>query len=178
MPIDTGRRIHLMQTLEPPNTHFLSAAMGWLELGNVREAKAELEQIAPTLQSNPEVLEVRWLIHAEEKNWSDAFNAARSLVEVAPKRPSGWLHRAYAVRRATGGGLQAAWDALRPAFEKFPDEATVPFNLACYACQMGRMDEAREWLQCAIKAGGKEKIKHMALNDADFEPLWEEIKRI
>ena len=125
---------------------------------------------------NPDVLEVRWLIHSEEKEWVDALAVARKLVDTDPKRASGWLHRAYALRRVNAGGLQAAWDALRPAFEKFPDETTIPYNLACYACQMQRLDEARDWLRCAVKAGGKEKVKQMALKDDDLAPLWSEIK--
>lgn len=167
-----------MQTLGPPDTHFLSAAIGWLELGNVREAKTELERIAPAMQSAPDVLEVRWAILAEEKNWDEALLVARSLVELAPERCSGWLHRAYAARRAAGGSVQTAWDALRPAYEKFREEPIVPYNLACYACQMSRLEEAREWLERAVRAGGKAKIKTMALNDDDLEPLWEEIRKM
>jgi len=167
-----------MQPLGPPDAHFLSAAAGWFELGNIAEAKAELAKIAPAFRNHADVLEVRWLIHAQEKNWEAGLAAARALVEVAPERSSGWLHRAYAMRRVKAGGLQAAWDALRPTFEKFPAEPIIPYNLSCYACQMGRLEEAREWLQRAVKNGGKENIKVMALNDEDLEPLWEEIKKL
>jgi len=162
--------------LGPPDTHFLTAAVGWLELGNVAEAGTELERVAPALRDHPEVLEVRWLIHAQEKNWEAGVAVAQKLVEVAPQRFSGWLHRAYALRRAKGGGLGAASDALLPAVEKFPGEPTVPYNLACYACQKGLLAEAREWLQRAVKIAGRENIRSMALNDEDLQQLWEEIK--
>jgi tetratricopeptide (TPR) repeat protein len=167
-----------MQTLGPPDTHLLSATVGWLELGNVEEAKAELEKVSPDLRGHADVLEVRWLVHAAEKNWDDGLTIARALVATAPDRSSGWLHQAYALRRASDGGLQAAWDALVPAFKMFPREATIPYNLSCYACQMGQLDEARLWLERAINVGSKEKIKFMALNDADLQPLWEEIKEL
>jgi len=167
-----------MQPLSPPDTHFLSAAAGWYELGNITEAKAELERISPALREHPDVLELRWLVHAQEKNWEQGLAVAEKLVEIAPERSSGWLHRAYALRRVQRGGLQTAWDALLPAFEKFPKEPTIPYNLSCYACRMGRLDEARGWLQRAVKIAGKEKIKFMALNDDDLEPLWEEIKQL
>ena len=49
-----------MQKLEPPDTHCFSAAIGWLELGNLAEAKAELAQISPAQQEHPDVLEARW----------------------------------------------------------------------------------------------------------------------
>jgi len=167
-----------METLGPPDSHFLSAALGWYELSNLPEAKAELDRIAPSMRGHPDVLEIRWLVHAQEKNWDEALCVARTLAEVAPERSSGWLHRAYALRRAKEGGLQAAWSALLPAIDKFPAEPTIPYNLACYACQMGQVDEARQWLKRAMKIGGNKKVKIRALNDEDLEPLWEEIKRL
>ena len=167
-----------MQSLGPPDTHFLSAAVGWCELGSAAEAKAELAQIAPVLCHHPDVLEVRWLIHAQEMTWEDGLAVAEKLVEVAPQRSSGWLHLAYALRRVQRGGLQAAWEVLLPAFEKFPEEPIIPYNLACYACQLGRLDQARQWLQHAVKVAGKEKINFMALNDDDLAPLWEELKNL
>src|ERR1044071_1691853 len=104
-----------MQSLGPPDTHFLSAAVGWCELGSVAEAKAELERIAPGLRQHPDVLEARWLVHAQEKNWEEGLVAAEKLVEVARQRSAGWVHMAYALRRVQRGGLQAAWDVLPPA---------------------------------------------------------------
>jgi Flp pilus assembly protein TadD len=166
-----------MRPLEPPDTHTLSAAVGWLELGNPAEAKAELARISAAAQGHPDVLEVGWLIRAEEQDWNAALAVARRIVEVDPDRPSGWLHRAYALRRADGGGLPAAWEALRPAHDKFPREPVIAFNLACYACQMGQLAEARAWLQRAVKAGGKNRILAMALRDADLAPLQAEIRR-
>lgn len=167
-----------MQTLEPPDTHFLSAAIGWIELGNQREAKAELERLSESGRRNPDVLEVWWALQVGEGDWVAGLATARALVESDAERSSGWLNRAYALRRVSGGGLQAAWDALRPAFEKFPQEPVIAFNLSCYACQMQRRDEALGWLQTAMKAGGHERIKSMALGDPDLEPLWEEIRRL
>jgi hypothetical protein len=42
--------------------------------------------------------------------------ARACLASVAmPDDAFGWLHQAYALRRITGGGIQAAWDALLPA---------------------------------------------------------------
>ena len=167
-----------MQQLGPPDTHFLSAATGWLELGCRAEAKAELESISAAHQRHPDVLEVRWAICAEEKQWEAALDLARKLVRQAPDRASGWLHLAYALRRATDGGLEKAWEALKPAAKKFPKEPVIPFNLSCYACQMRQLDEARLWLKRALKIGGKEKMKQMALGDPDLQPLWDEIRQL
>ena len=164
-----------MQKLEPPDTHHFSAAVGWLELGNPAEASAELSQISQVQREHPDVLEIRWLVAAEQKQWEEGLRVAEALVQRAPKRSSGWLHRAYALRRVPDGGVAKAWDALLPAFEKFPKEPIIPYNLSCYACRMEQLDTARLWLKRAALIGGKEKIKRMALEDPDLESLRKDI---
>lgn len=163
---------------EPPDRHYLLAAMGWLELGNPVEARAELARINPSLADNLAVLEVQWSILANEKNWPEALRAANRLIEAHSNEAAGWLHQAYALRRVPSGGLQAAWDALFPAANRFPQEPTIPYNLACYACQLGMQEEARNWLARALKIGEPGKIREMALADRDLEPLWDEIRRM
>jgi predicted Zn-dependent protease len=167
-----------MHKLEPPDTHYLLAAIGWSELGNLAEARAELAQVSAPQHEHPDVLEVRWAIAAEQKCWAEGLQIAQTLLRRAPKRSSGWLHQAYALRRAPGGSVQKAWEALLPAFDRFPKEPTVSFNLSCYACKLGQLDAARDWLQRAMAIGGKEKVKQMALRDSDLEPLWDEIRQL
>ena len=149
-----------------------------MELGNLTEAQSELAQISQAQREHPDVLEVRWLISAEQKHWEEGLQIAQALLRRAPKRPSGWLHQAYALRRVPHGGVQQAWEALLPACDKFPKEPIIPFNLSCYACQLQQLDTARDWLKRAVAVGGKEKIKQMALQDSDLKPLWDEIRQL
>jgi predicted Zn-dependent protease len=167
-----------VRPLEPPDTHYLAAAVGWLELGNPTEARAELDQVRPEVRGHPDILEARWLLCAEEKSWPEALEVARALLKDAPDRSSGWLHQAYALRRVPGGGVQQAWEALLPAFDKFPSEPTISYNLSCYACQLSHMEAARTWLKRALVLGNRDRIKAMALADSDLEPLWPEIRRL
>jgi len=165
-----------VQGLEIADIHRLNAALGWLGLDSPADARAELDAIAPAQQSHPAVLEARWLLCAHEKNWREGLAVAERELKFAPDDSSGWLHRAYALRRADGGGLTPAWDALLPAAEKFPTEPVIAYNLACYACQLNHMDDARTWLQRAVNIGGKDAIRKMALADDDLKPLWVEIE--
>ena len=50
-----------MKPLQPPDSMHLTAAQGWLELGNHEEAFEELEQIDAPLRGHLDVLEVRKL---------------------------------------------------------------------------------------------------------------------
>jgi tetratricopeptide (TPR) repeat protein len=164
--------------LDPPDSHHLDAAIGWLGLGCVPDARDELENISLLNQSHPEALEARWVVCAHDEKWSEALEIARLELQCAPADPSGWLHQAYAMRRVANGSLSAAWDALLPAAEKFPDEPIIAYNLACYACQMQQLDAARVWLKRAIKIGGKDAIQKTALADDDLKPLWPEIEEL
>jgi Flp pilus assembly protein TadD len=161
--------------LEAPHLFHVRAASGWLDLGNLVEARSELAKVPESLWTHPAVLEVRWLILAGEKEWLRAKEVAEDEVTLVQDSPSGWLHRAYAVRRLSNGGLDAAWEVLLPAAERFPKDPIVPFNLACYACQLGRLDEARDWLRRAMRAGGIEAIRQLALADPDLAPLHREL---
>jgi len=165
-----------MNNVEPPDSHYLAAALGWLELGNVQEAESEMASLSIHLQHHPDVLEVRWLIAANREQWQEGLKIARALLHDAPDRCSGWLHQAYALRRVPDGGIKKAWEALLPAFDKFPQESIISYNLSCYACQMQQLEAARVWLKRALVIGGKERIKRMALNDPDLAPLWQEIR--
>jgi tetratricopeptide (TPR) repeat protein len=167
-----------VQSLEPPNLFYFSAAMGWLELGNPIEAKSELARIEPALRNHPDVLELSWAIHAHTQDWHIALETARALLQCDPHRCTGWLHQAYALRRVPEGGLEAAWEALYPALDGFPSDPTVPYNLACYACQLGQLAEARKLIEEAINRGDKRTIKQMALNDPDLAPLRELIPKL
>lgn len=167
-----------MTDLDFTSAHQLNAVLGWLELGNVDEARAELNRIGPAVQSRPDLLEVRWILDARREDWPEALRTAERLLEMAPENASGWLHRAYAARRVPEGGVEKAAKLLKPAFDKFPEEPTIAYNLACYACQLGQLDEAREWLREAVKRGNSKKIRLMGLNDSDLEPLWPEIRKL
>ncbi len=167
-----------MDPLAPPDSFHLAAAQGWLELGNTAEAAFELDKIPAGLQRHFSVLDVRWMLLAEQREWAQALEIAGDMVQVCPDRPAGWLHQAYAARRAPGRGLDAAARILQSVADRFPNHELIPFNLACYACQAQRLDEARAWLGRAFRVGGKEAMRTLALGDEDLKPLWPEIAKM
>ena len=156
--------------------HHLRAAVGWLELGNATEALVELDQLPAAAQAHADVLEIRWLVLAEQRDWHAANEVGLALINAAPERASSWLHHAYALRRAGDGGLMAAFTALVSVADKFPAEPTLTYNLACYCCQMQRDPaEAMAWLRRALAVGEPKAILAMALRDPDLAPLRETI---
>jgi predicted Zn-dependent protease len=162
-----------MKALEPPDSLYLEAAKGWHLLGCLNEALDELQRIPPELQVHPDVLEVRFSIFAKAQKWVLCMEIAAAMLDLAPERPTTWINSAFTLHELDQ--TQEAWDALYPVQERFPDVPTIPYNLACYACQLGRLDDSRQLLQRAVKVGGGD-YKRMALEDYDLQPLWDEIK--
>ena len=167
-----------MEEIGPPDAHHFKAATGWLELHCPGDALEELNLISAANQQHPAILELRWMILAGQEQWEAALDVATTLLSSAPNHSAGWLHRAYSLRRTPNGGLEKAWEALLPAADKFRKEPIIFYNLSCYACQMRKLDEARQWFRMALKLVGKAEIQGMALADEDLEPLWEEIRQL
>lgn len=161
-----------MQPLQPPDIFHLRAAQGWLELGSHLDANAELENIAPELRAHPAVLELRWQIYAKEKKWDACRDIAEAITRLSPDEPIGWLHLAYAARRATGGDEQAAFDALFPVAEQFPEVWEIPYNLACYSSMLGNLEAAQSWFKKAM-AIEKKAVQSLAIDEPDLKPLWD-----
>jgi Flp pilus assembly protein TadD len=167
----------MSDSLEMSDVHRLRAVSGWIDLGNLVEAELELGQIPARRRHHPDVLETEWLLTAARRDWNRSLTIAELLVSVAPDRPGGWIHRAFALRRAEGGGLTRAREVLLEAHARFPEEAVIPYNLACYAAQLGEIEDARRWLDTARQRGGTPLIRDMALADSDLLPLREEIRK-
>jgi tetratricopeptide (TPR) repeat protein len=165
-----------LESLSPPDSHYVNAAWGWLELDNIKEAFLELDRVTAPAQAHPDALMLRWELLARKKDWADALEAAHALVQIAPDRADSWIKQSYALHELKR--TQEAWDALISVSEHFPGISTIPYNLACYACQLEQMQASLDWLRRAMKVGGKESIRKMALEDSDLKPLWLQIKKL
>jgi len=166
--------VSLKKTLPPPNNHFLEAAVGWLELGNPAEALVELNQIAKEFLDHPQVLEVKWQIFARTEKWDKSLPIAQAFCQVAPGLPQGWLHQAVSLYRLQR--TEEAWNLLLPMAKKFPRSWIIPYDLACYACQLKRVEEGRSWLKKAFRLGDPKEVKLLALADPDLKVLWPELE--
>lgn len=161
-----------------PDNHHLNAAIGWLTLGNSAEARADLERLSPGHRALPEVLAVEWQLLAVERRWKDAAQVAGLWVEAAPGSPEAWIQRSFALHETRC--TREAWDKLLPAATLFPGISTIPYNLACYACQLGDLDGGRRWLRRSlliIKGKTERRIwVSAAQRDPDLKPLWDELR--
>ena len=149
----------------------LRAAIGYLELGMYVEALDELESIQPEERNSSAVLGLRLEIYRAAKNWKMMEVVARELLKRQPDDPDDWNNLAFSIRRKDS--VKAAQTLLLEALEKFPNDAMTRYNLGCYACQLGDMEEAKKLVGDAIRLDAKYKL--LAIDDPDLEPLWQQI---
>ncbi len=86
----------------------------------------------------------------QAKKWEAAQDVAKHLVSLNPKEVQHWIWAGYATRRSEN--IEAARDILLRAKTIHPDEPMLDYNLACYACQPGELDETKALLRKAIEA--------------------------
>jgi len=165
-----------MRDLEPPDIHFLSAALGWIELGLPGEAHVELARLSPRARSHADVLSVEWNLCEHENRWQDALDVACRIVEIDRDRCTGWINRSYALHALRRTAEASA--ALIPAVALFPSNGLIPYNLACYACQLNRLPEARQWLRKAMALDGRDTVLLRARSDNDLEPMLAELETL
>ena len=158
--------------LKHPDTMHLKATAGWIQLGDYDSANDELENIRAEWRAHPDVLELRWLIYSHHEQWDACLDITSAIVKMAPDRVSGWVHKAYSLRRSNAGDLERAKAVLLEAAKLFPDDDTVQYNLACYCAQLGQLDAAQEHLDKSYELGDAKQIKLKALDDEDLKPLW------
>jgi tetratricopeptide (TPR) repeat protein len=154
-------------TMDPQLQRRLLAASGFAELSLFQEAVEELEELPATSKQVPAVLVVWLEVYQRWQKWSEAESVALRLLEIDPEEPAWLIALAYAVRRSRG--LPFAHEILSRACENFPNCGTIHFNLACYAAQLDRLDDARQHLGRAIQID--KEFAAMAKTDPDLEAI-------
>jgi tetratricopeptide (TPR) repeat protein len=157
--------------LEPDDQKHLTAAQGFAELSMWLDANAELEEIDAEVRHVPEVLEVRVEIFRALEKWELMQTVAKKLTEVDPTDSRWPLAWAYATRRAES--VDAARFILIAAWELHEKEPLIPYNLACYLCQIGKPEIAKDVIRHAFDLDPKMRLA--ALDDEDLRPLWDSI---
>lgn len=137
-------------------------ASGYLELGMPEDALSEL-QSAPADSTPVLLLTIDCLFMLER--WEQAAELCLPQTKKEPHEPGWWIQAAFAVRRARS--LAEAEPILRSAIALHPDHGLICYNLACYTCLRGELEEAKELLTRAFKID-VESILQMACCDDDL----------
>ncbi len=145
----------------------ISHAQGYLGLGMVAEAAAELDQLPADAQDTLPVLALRLAVLQAQEAWAPLRIAAARCVDLRPEEAGFWITWAYAARRADS--LAAAQRILHDAERRHATEPTIQFNLGCYAAQLGALEAAHTRVLRAIALDGS--FAALAATDPDLAPL-------
>jgi tetratricopeptide (TPR) repeat protein len=147
----------------------LRYADGYLALDMLTDASNELELIEGEDRLSNEVLILRSDLYMRAKQWDLLEAMARELTQRDPSYEKGWIDRAYALREMER--VPAAKAVLLEAEPIHGKESGVlHFNLACYHCLLGELEETKTRLRRACQLD--EELKIGALEDPDLEALW------
>ncbi len=151
--------------------HHLETANGYLELGMLMEAWDELERMDAKERDGIESIKIRVKIFKEMEQWELMAELAWYLSTVEPDEVGHTLDFAFAACRFYG--VEVAGNILEEAQERFPKEALVFYNLACYRAALGRTVDARELLNKALTLNAS--LRNNALRNPDLEVFWSEL---
>ncbi len=146
----------------------LEATVGYIALGMHEDAWDELENLPPEFRADDVVLALRIEILQGLRKWESCRVLAESLAKASPENPDWWLAWSFAIRREQS--VEAAQVVLRKAAALHPDVGLIAYNLACYACVLGDIAEARELLKRAVLMD--EAFEKMALEDPDLDAIF------
>lgn len=155
-----------------PTSTRLSYANGYLDLGMIKAARDELEQINQDEQHHEAVLAMKTRLHLERKAWKHMEATSKELSQRSPNLAVGWVHWAYALREMNRH--QEAKKIALSGLEHHPEEAVLWFNLACYCSLLGEVEDASKHLDKAISLD--KDFEKSSVDDPDLNNLWNWIK--
>lgn len=151
-----------------PETH-LAYAAGYLALDLRSEARAEIHELPTEFLARPATLQFRLELAMAESVWEEVVALAPDLVshDASTERP--WVAWAYALREL--GRIGEAQETLLAGARLIQEPSlVVDYNLACYACLLGELDEARRLLASVVTRD--ESWREAAHTDPDLADLF------
>jgi len=158
-----------------PTVRRVQYARGFLELGMFAAAAKELDAIEGVARIGAEVMELQVDLHMAARHWELVVAMAQEFTARHPVEPQGWISRAFALREL--GCIREAKAVLLQAEPVHGKTcAVLHYNLACYHCLLGEMQQARDRLSQACKMG--KTWKREARSDPDLKALWNDLPAI
>ena len=150
----------------------LLAAQGYLELGMVEEALAELVAVQSPMISDPDLIEMRLHILMQGGRWSDALASAEELLRLNSSAISAYIHGAFALHEL--GRTTEARDLLLKGPQVLRNDPTFHYNIGCYEAVLGNNDSAMRSLKKSFALD--ETYRDFAKQDPDLEAIRAELE--
>jgi lipopolysaccharide biosynthesis regulator YciM len=156
-----------------PKVHW-SRVTGYMQLGIIDEALIELAMLPDDDQWGKKKRAMRLEIFQQQKKWQEMAEVAHGLRMEFPEDVQWWIADAFATRRSQS--IEQAREILLEGLVCHYEDATIRFNLACYACQLGSLGECMDFLKEAVKRD--ERFKVMAMEDEDLKDVRDALRQM
>jgi Flp pilus assembly protein TadD len=153
------------------NDRALLAAQGYLELGMVKEALAEISVIESAESCNPDLLELRLHILMQGERWYEALTVAEELLGLNPSALSAYIHGAFALHEL--GRTAEARDLLLKGPEILRKDPTYHYNIGCYEAVLGNRESAKQSLKRSFALDST--YRDFAKVDPDLQAIRDEL---
>ena len=153
------------------NIKIFQAAQGYMELGMMDDALAELDTLPIAVQERTEVLHLRLFIHMQARRWHEALKISRIVCRVQPDDTPGFIHAAFCLHEL--GRTTEAKDLLLGGPSALLSEATYHYNLGCYDAALGNIEDAQAHLRVSFKLD--KKFREFAKTDPDLRAVWDSL---
>ena len=153
------------------NDRALLAAQGYLELGMVEEALAELSGVKSLEAGDPDLVELRLHIMMHGERWSEALVVAEELLRLNPSALPAYIHRAFALHEL--GRTADARDLLLRGPEILREDPTYHYNIGCYEAVLGNSESAKQSLERSFALD--ETYRDFAKKDPDLKAIRHEL---
>ena len=145
----------------------LAHTEGYLALGLIDEAEAQLDALTPGEASTFGAILLRLGVLQARGRWAELRDVASEAICRGLDDPPAWIAWACAARRVDS--LATATAVLREAEKQHPKEPTIQFNLGCYAALSGDIAEARRRVARAVALDPA--FSQLAVTDPDLAAL-------
>jgi predicted Zn-dependent protease len=153
------------------NDRALLAAQGYLELGMVEEALAELSGVKSLEAGDPDLVELRLHIMMHGERWSEALVVAEELLRLNPSALPAYIHGAFALHEL--GRTADARDLLLRGPEILRKDPTYHYNIGCYEAVLGNSESAKQSLERSFALD--ETYRDFAKKDPDLKAIRHEL---
>jgi predicted Zn-dependent protease len=145
------------------------AAQGYLELGMVDEALAELLSVPAVESRDPDIIELRLHVLMQARRWPEALATAEDLLRLQPGAVPAYIHGAFALHELKR--TAEARDLLLKGPEELRNDPTFHYNIGCYEAVLGNREAALQSLEQSFALDGT--YRDFARRDPDLQLLRE-----
>jgi len=143
------------------------AAQGYVELGLLEEAQAELSHLPASASERVDVIELTVLCLMGEHHWAKALPLTQKLCSIEPDEPGGFIHAAYCLHEL--GQTHEALDLLSRGPTSLRTKPVYYYNLGCYLACLGQDEKALQLLKQSFEMDGS--LRSHARKDPDLDRL-------